>query len=196
MPALMSLETKGNSMAIVTSHHQDLILEAALKDAFGKRLAEMEARTQSLALEVYMANTTPEERKMVAKLAKISPHYLQRKDDRVVLNCGGLSVDLLLKEPVYTCWNYNNRLVIKDDMAKEVREAIFARDKLREERLEAKKKLLQLLKSARTFKQLAALWPEGVKYYEGMDNPVERKGLPAIAVAEVNKALGLPKGAK
>lgn len=67
-----------------------------------------------------------------------------------------------------------------------------AMQKYREERSSTDNSLRALLKGTKTLEQLKEIWPEGEKFYKGTKAAVPTPpGLPAVAMSDLNKMLGL-----
>jgi len=180
-------------MTKLTNISRDSIIDAAIADRFGEKQEELIAKRAKLAMKVYDTVVTKEEQKLLAKVYRV---WL-RTADCLRANAGGWIIELRLEEPLPTKWSWHETINLTDPaLIEEVRACANEMQDLRDAKDNAHRLLGTLLREAKTFAQLKAAWPDGKAYWEPVwIAATDKVALPAVQVAEVNKAFGLPKEA-
>lgn len=175
----------------LTNWDRDGIVTAAVHHAFEPRRAALAVAEDKLAKEAYAFLVPEAVRKQAAKLPAGWISY----SATIRLNVGGLDMSLDLKKEVplpVRLRTYGERLgaIPIGDLADRIQAHALAKEALKEERKEAQAKVKALVYSVTTVTKLREIWPEGEKFYGGIEK-AEPKSFPAIRIAEVNAALGI-----
>jgi hypothetical protein len=190
---------------LLNSASRQFILNTALESAFGKRKLALDVEYDRIAKAIYDALFTKTQQEHINALPKC--FYTTGTSHR--FNMGGERHDWAFNGDGSTGGPVTNTLRLPADtwtgigtLTMDKHRALIARgsghdyqhDKktLAAERDKAEKTLMALLKGVRTLEQLKDVWPEGHKFYKGAKAAVPTPpGLPAIAMADLNKMLGI-----
>ena len=189
---------------LLNSASRQFIRNAALASAFDKRKTALGVEYDRIAKAVYDALFTKTQQEHINALP--TPFYTTDNGTHR-FNAGGR----------LRCWRFNgtgetggpitNTLRLPNEtwsalgtLTQDKHAALIERistywdtsKKLNEEQEKAERTLMALLKGVRTLEQLKEVWPEGHKFYKGAKAAVPTPpALPAIALADLNKMLGL-----
>lgn len=193
---------------LLNAMSRQYILNEALSHAFDKRKHAMEVEYERIATAIYDAFFTRKQQATINDL----PKCFYREGGTVRFNMAGQNrewtfsnkdqikgapVTAFFKLPSET-WHPVGALSQAKHAALIERIVSYDLDKAvyKEDRNKAEKTLIQLLKGTKTLEQLKEVWPEGVKFYKGTKAAVPTPpGLPAIAMADLNKMLGVAQAA-
>lgn len=178
-------------MTKLTASNREEILRNAIADTFDKQRAEMRAREEALFDRVY-DHAVPQ---ITRDLLEQVPSEFLQKTNVFMVNAAGWQVRFELSKTRPTRWGWGGISVTDLDLSEEVRALSAEKETMNERHREGQLALSSLLSKATTFERLKASWPEGKDYWEPVWTRETSKQLPAIDVATVNKALGLPKEA-
>lgn len=165
------------------------IYHMALDDTFDKEFKAFRTKEGALALEVWESMVDLNQRKA---LSKIDSKFISHSSTLRV-NARGWTVLLRLDKAMPDKWGYESVHLTDEAMIERVRKHAQDEGDMLKRHTEGQKSLWTMLTQATTFEQLATAWPEGKEYYAPVLEQHNKKTLPVIDVANVNKALGLPK---
>lgn len=193
---------------LLNAMSRQYILNEALSHAFDKRKHTIEIEYERIATALYDAFFTRKQQAIIADL----PKAFYREGGTVRFNMAGQSrewsftnKDQIKGAPVTAFFKlpsevYRHIGTLTQDKHAALIERIVSYDRdnaaHKEARHKAETTLMQLLKGTKTLEQLADVWPEGVKFYKGTKAAVPTPpGLPAVAMADLNKMLGVAQAA-
>lgn len=182
----------------LTNATREHIASAAIASAFDPRAEALQQAEDVLAREAYAAVFTAAE----IQKAKAMPKNWLRHDPCLNFNVAGLRIELRtitdhLPVPYqnktgdhgYGC-HRSQGVIESGDLADRITAHAHAKEKLRDERRETRRKLDAMLSSIGTVKKLEEAWQEGKPFYERfMQNAAPLP--PAVRVSDINQALGL-----
>lgn len=177
---------------IISRSAAETIAHIACRDAHAKDREQEALREHELAAECW-AHVFPQG---VREAALAMPKGWLRLEGCLRFNAGGWTVLLNHNKslPVPYLSEYGILGSLTGELADRVRAFVVERDNKKAERKKAFRDLTAAILAARTYKQLAVAWPEGLPYFE--DHLPKKKGQPstalAIPFAKINEALGLP----
>ena len=183
----------------LTNATRDHIASAAIAAAFNPRRAELDQAEDALAREAYAAVFSADE----IKKAKAMPKNWLRHDPCLNFNVAGLRIELCTTAdhlPVpyqnkngdhgYSC-HHSQGVIEAGELADRITAHATAKENLRDEKRQTRRKLDAMLASISTIKKLEEAWPEGKPFYERFAEKAAPLP-PAIRVSDINAALGLP----
>lgn len=188
---------------LLNSASRQYILNEALGHAFGKRKLDLDNEYDRIAKQIYDALFTRTMQEHINALPKswfvcgtthrvnVGGHRREWKFNGTGEH-GGPKTDQL-RLPTNT-WSEIG--VLTHDKNRDLIERIATYDvdkkALDDEKGRAEHTLMALLKGLKTVEQLKEVWPEGHRFYKGVKAAVPTPpGLPAIAMADLNKLMGL-----
>ena len=188
---------------ILNQASRQFVLNEALSSAFGKRMVALDVEYDRIAKAIYDAVFSKPMQEHINALPKA--FYTTGHSHRI--NVGGERREWKFNGDGSTGGPVTNTLRLPSDSWAEIgtltqakhaalieRISTYDDDRmaLKSERARAETTLTALLKGVRTLEQLKEVWPEGHKFYKGAKAAVPTPpGLPAIAMADLNKMLGL-----
>ena len=176
---------------IISASNAEYIAQEACREAHLKEKNEYRIRENDLAVECWVS-VFPKE---VREAALAMPEGWLRLDTCLRFNAGGWNVylDHVKGLPVPYRMGCNNLGTLTGELADRARAFVVERDKKKEERGKEFRDLRAAILAARTYKQLALAWPEGLPYFEAFLPQSRGKPSTAIAIpfAQLNEALGL-----
>jgi hypothetical protein len=188
---------------LLNAASRQYILNTALEHAFGARLKAKDLEYDRIAMAIYNALFTKAQQEHINALPKC--FYVTGKCHRV--NVAGQRREWRFNGTAENTGVLTSLLRLPADEWREIgvlrmdkHEALINRiaeydamsKKLNEERGKAESTLNALLKSLRTVEALKEAWPEGHRFYKGVKAAVPTPpGLPAVAMADLNKMLGV-----
>lgn len=176
-------------MTRLTKEIREIIARDCVKTQFQPVIDKLKKEEAALGLKCYREAFDAPTRKLAQKL----PKKWLRQDECLRFNCGGYDITFSVKEAVPVPYSTNcSRLAnITGDLAAECQDFAQRLSKVKSEAETARQKLMSLLNAMNTIKSLEKAWPEGKKFYQRYAQEKEGTGLPAVMVADINKALGL-----
>lgn len=187
-------------MTRLTNEIRNEICEKAIEESFAKKKAALKKEEAKLGMKLYKSVFKPSE---LAKLDSLDEKWIVR-DRCLRFNCQGydLRFNIADKEedgvpvPVskrdYGCRSLGN---ITGEIAMEAQAFANKKQDASKEEDRARRALMAVLHSVSTVKRLAEVWPEGAKFYNIYLAEVEKTGVPAIKMQELNAMLGLKDAA-
>lgn len=195
---------------LLNAMSRQYILNEALSHAFDKRLKARETEYDRIALAIYNALFTKKQQETINQLPKCFYHTgacmrfnmagqdreWKCNNDGKKYTGGPLTAELRL--PASNGWERIG--VLTQDKHADLIERISSYDAMskqyKDDRAKAEETLKQLLKGTKTLEQLKEVWPEGHAFYKGTKAAVPTPpGLPAIAMRDLNKMLGIAQAA-
>lgn len=176
---------------IISRSAAEAITYTALREAHLKERQEEELRENDLAVECW-ASVFPQD---VRDAALAMPKGWLRLDTCLLFNADGWTILLNHQKglPVPYHAGCDKIGALTGELSDRARAFVVERDRKKDERGKAYRDLMAAILAARTYKQLAVAWPEGLPYFENY--LPKKKGQPstalAIPFAKINEALGL-----
>ena len=177
---------------IISRSAAEMIAHIACRDAHAKDREEEALRENDLAVECW-EHVFP---KYVRDAALLMPEDWFRRDDCLRFNAGGWTALLSHSKGLPVPYRSGCGILgsLTGELADRVRAFVVERDNKKAERAKALRDLTAAILAARTYKQLAVAWPEGLPYFK--DYLPKKKGEPSTAIAvpfaKINEVLGLP----
>jgi len=178
-------------MSKISKDTKEKIARRAATKFAEKAKVKLAKEEEKLALQCYNYIYSKKDRDIVANV----PGDWLRKCDCLKFNANGWTVTLKAKEPLATKQtDYCKPLGVIEagELADKVQAHAQAKKKADEELSSIYHKILSMLLGIGTWKKLQETWKEGAEFYKDLI-PVENSGanVPAVLVADINKALGL-----
>lgn len=177
---------------IISRSAAETIAHTACRDAHAKDREQEALREHELAVECW-AHVFPQ---AVREAVLGLPEGWFRLDECLRFNAGGWTVLLSHKKGLPVPYRSGCGILgsLTGELADRARAFVVERDNKKAERAKAFRDLTAAILDARTYKQLAVAWPEGLPYFE--DYLPKKNGQPstalAIPFAKINEVLGLP----
>ena len=176
---------------IISASNAEFIAQEACREAHLKEQNEYRVRENDLAEECWKQVFPAAVREIVLAM----PEGWLRLDKCLLFNAGGWNVylDHAKGLPVPYRMGCNNLGTLTGELADRARAFVVERDKKKEERAKSFRDLRAAILAARTYKQLALAWPEGLPYFEVYLPQSKNKPSTAVAIpfAKLNETLGL-----
>lgn len=168
------------------------IIDKALKLAFDDRFAAFKEDRKKLGDELYRSVVTEEQEALMRSLPREFWSWTDRIQAKVGYHYGNRSPFLMTVErPIPQSIAYNG--ISGDSMHSKLLTKTLTfnakEEALEKERSDLRRKLLALVESIRTLKQLLVTWPESEALIEKSWLVTEKVYLPVVPIADINAAI-------